>query len=244
MKMWKLAPAVIALSLSTSAFAAKLNVPDDFPNSFHMDLLAGNVFVNAGGSFDMFPNKVGSQVNFDATVFDGIGAGEGTSSLTLTSTDDWKISDFFFFGNTGSIFIDGNGTGSLVDNGNGTGEWTLDIPLYILWNNIHIDLDSFSLSTNATYQLTDANGNPPIDPETGLPISQISGSSMSYETGDAFLVGQGTVIDNEFFNGIQITMGVYGNDPVLLATPIPSAVWLFGSGLIGLFGLARRKADA
>lgn len=28
------------------------------------------------------------------------------------------------------------------------------------------------------------------------------------------------------------------------AVPIPSAVWLFGSGLIGLIGLARRKANA
>ena len=28
------------------------------------------------------------------------------------------------------------------------------------------------------------------------------------------------------------------------AVPVPSAVWLFGSGLIGLIGLARRKANA
>ncbi len=26
--------------------------------------------------------------------------------------------------------------------------------------------------------------------------------------------------------------------------PVPAAVWLFGSGLIGLFGIARRKAHA
>ena len=26
------------------------------------------------------------------------------------------------------------------------------------------------------------------------------------------------------------------------AVPIPAAVWLFGSGLVGLFGLARRRA--
>lgn len=28
------------------------------------------------------------------------------------------------------------------------------------------------------------------------------------------------------------------------AVPIPAAVWMFGSGLIGLIGLARRKANA
>ena len=31
---------------------------------------------------------------------------------------------------------------------------------------------------------------------------------------------------------------------VLTAIPVPAAVWLFGSGLIGLIGLARRKAHA
>ena len=28
------------------------------------------------------------------------------------------------------------------------------------------------------------------------------------------------------------------------AVPVPAAVWLFGSGLIGLVGLARRKTNA
>ena len=65
---------------------------------------------------------------------------------------------------------------------------------------------------------------------------------MDYETGDAFLVGQSTLVEpGHAFDGMRITLGMYGNDPVLLATPIPSAVWLFGSGLIGLIGLARRK---
>jgi hypothetical protein len=29
-----------------------------------------------------------------------------------------------------------------------------------------------------------------------------------------------------------------------LAIPIPSAIWLFGSGLLGLIGIARRKRAA
>ena len=37
------------------------------------------------------------------------------------------------------------------------------------------------------------------------------------------------------------TLGMYGNDPVVSAVPVPAAVWLFGSGLIGLIGIARRK---
>jgi hypothetical protein len=29
-----------------------------------------------------------------------------------------------------------------------------------------------------------------------------------------------------------------------MAVPVPAAVWLFGSGLLGLIGVARRKARA
>jgi len=238
MKIWKLATAAILFCLSTSVFAAKLNVPDDFPNSFFMDLLAGNVFVSGGGSFDMFPNGEGSQIYFDATAFDNVGTGYGTSDLTLTGADDLKISDFTFFNTAGSLFVDGNGTGTLVDNGNGTGEWTLDIPLYAIWNDIRIDFSDFNLSSSASYQL----GANFYDPLTDQFINELSGTSMSYETGDTFLVGQGVVTDTTSpFYGIEITMGVYGNDPVLSEVPVPAAVWLFGSGLIGLIGVARRN---
>ncbi|MCW9024648.1 MAG: VPLPA-CTERM sorting domain-containing protein [Gammaproteobacteria bacterium] len=39
--------------------------------------------------------------------------------------------------------------------------------------------------------------------------------------------------------GQQTTAEIYAT---LTAVPVPAAVWLFGSGLIGLFGLAKRKA--
>ena len=34
---------------------------------------------------------------------------------------------------------------------------------------------------------------------------------------------------------------VQSGDVVALATPVPPALWLFGSGLFGLVGMARRK---
>ena len=33
----------------------------------------------------------------------------------------------------------------------------------------------------------------------------------------------------------------FGSDAAFLTTPVPAAVWLFGSGLLGLFGIARRR---
>lgn len=55
--------------------------------------------------------------------------------------------------------------------------------------------------------------------------------------------------EGELFTGFNLTSNTWGTaaalDNVTLGTtivPVPSAVWLFGSGLIGLIGLARRKS--
>jgi len=62
-----------------------------------------------------------------------------------------------------------------------------------------------------------------------------------------FDLTQGDIVlsDNGFDLFIDYTGGD-GNDIVLTtimpsAVPVPAAVWLFGSGLIGLVGVARRK---
>lgn len=63
-------------------------------------------------------------------------------------------------------------------------------------------------------------GLPDVDYVGGLNISFTTTASM----GDAFTTS-------------DITSGDILNQPV----PVPAAVWLFGSGLIGLIGIARRK---
>ena len=55
-----------------------------------------------------------------------------------------------------------------------------------------------------------------------------------------------------FDSGLQFSVykpefKLYGwavRDGDVLAAPLPAAVWLFGSGLLGLIGIARRKAYA
>ena len=49
---------------------------------------------------------------------------------------------------------------------------------------------------------------------------------------------------NMSFNNIEDSSIDYTWSVEVSPVPIPSAVWLFGSGLIGLIGLARRKANA
>jgi len=49
----------------------------------------------------------------------------------------------------------------------------------------------------------------------------------------------GGVSAHTSLGGVQLTNSTYGTD--VSAVPVPAAVWLFGSGLIGLVGLVKRK---
>jgi len=49
-------------------------------------------------------------------------------------------------------------------------------------------------------------------------------------------VGTSTAYYEEWITG-YVPTAMFGGSPV----PIPASVWLFGSGLIGLIGIARRK---
>lgn len=76
---------------------------------------------------------------------------------------------------------------------------------------------------------------------------------------NSILVANQTINANDFgflslsgFTGLdEVTIGVTGTfvDPdfdnlTYQVVPVPSAVWLFGSGLLGLVGMARRKKTA
>lgn len=55
------------------------------------------------------------------------------------------------------------------------------------------------------------------------------------------LQGTGTNYSDFTWSGpISSTFGSVNTDQVISAVPVPAAVWLFGSGLLGLIGVARR----
>jgi len=88
-----------------------------------------------------------------------------------------------------------------------------------------------------------------------------SGSSIGAVLGSTLNLGQDNLTNSAFsFGGLSflftINAGstgypnnftnfdvrVIGGDVSLTPVPVPAAVWLFGSGLLGLVGMARRKA--
>ncbi len=56
-------------------------------------------------------------------------------------------------------------------------------------------------------------------------------------TGDTCMTGHSVELV-----GYAGTMGAIPVSLNISAVPVPAAVWLFGSGLLGLVGVARRKA--
>lgn len=83
--------------------------------------------------------------------------------------------------------------------------------------------------------LFDWHGNTDIDVLNVFDVSYI-GSDTIYTPTD---------VDSNGIVGFSMVDGPFqGSDMAtafVVATPIPTAVWLFGSGLIGLIGIARRK---
>lgn len=230
-----------------------LNVPGDFSqpiNNFSMYLLGGWFNVDSpdgnGGAISVVSkvlNTTGKQIQFTASQFDHVGPGQGTSILNANFNHYEIGSTANLFGAPVSIYLNGQATGTLIDNSDSTqGQWTLNTHLYADWNgNIGMDLGIMPLSTSASYSyvsggFNDANGN--WSPGTTVIAA---GNIMDYHTGLAYMVGQG-IMQNGPFQGIRVTVGLEGQDPLAAPVPLPAAAWLLGSGLLGLIGVARRKA--
>lgn len=234
-----------------------LNVPGDFSqpvNYFSMYLLGGQFNIEEWGenapwvpSGHMVANTVGKQINFTATQFNHIGAGQGTSFLSA-NFDHYVIASGNITGGITSdtipVYLDGNATGTLVDNGDGTGNWTLASHMYANFGpsiyanspsgDLIVDMGVIQLTTNATYSYASSC----VDANCQfVNFSSETGEAMNYHTGLAYLVGQ-TLTSY----GYRVTVGLYGQDPVASPVPAPAAAWLMGSGLLGLIGVARRKA--
>ena len=88
-----------------------------------------------------------------------------------------------------------------------------------------------------------------LDNECGIDVSCHGGTSAYYDSNNiavaanqsAGLGWSSTDANPPLWNEDDST-GRIGSFLVTTVVPVPSAVWLFGSGLLGLIGLARRKA--
>lgn len=69
-------------------------------------------------------------------------------------------------------------------------------------------------------------------------LATITCETFACADGEAFTLEYSTLVPNDTFIWTPYMLHLEGT---ISAVPIPSAVWLFGTGLIGLIGMARRK---
>ena len=133
-------------------------------------------------------------------------------------------SAWYFFGNTG-MHYSASATSIIGDDGS---DGTVDLDFSgwgANWFGADIDLSSGAHA-----------GNP-----DGVP-NITCGTDCS--VGDNFTLNYSATVpvgDPSGFGGAKYELIMVGSIAAASTVPIPAAVWLFGSGLIGLMGLARRK---
>jgi len=132
-----------------------------------------------------------------------------------------------------SLFLNGSGLQNLYLAGSDLGA------LFSGYNN-NFSWGEFSLGSSVSAHLWDGNANSGAalyvgQVDLGGGLGQLAGITSDFNiyynpnlSGNAYLGGQTYAL-----NGLGFLMPA--------AVPIPPAVWLFGSGLLGLIGIARRK---
>ena len=72
------------------------------------------------------------------------------------------------------------------------------------------------------------------------------GQTLAYDFGLISDIGNSYtnfILDPDIWTGVQYEFDIYGNDPLISSVPLPAAIWLFGSGLVGLIWGSRESND-
>jgi hypothetical protein len=211
---------------SDSTAPSGLRTPINGSLSANIDSGAGNMSLTPF-SFNSSGLAFAASISLQA-IGDGMG-GPGTLLLGNMS--------FNWFGNTGipvSIVWDAQGLFEAINSGSlGVGSVITggDIPASdnATFGSVSMPLGASPLATT-TWNTTDiglvALG---TNPSGTLPLSDdgIAGSPMATSPFPAFNM-------NYDFTSLQVTS-------IVSTVPVPAAVWLFGSGLLGLIGVAKRR---
>lgn len=246
-----LAPGDYTMTIRTTPTLYGLGIPDVG--------CVGTVCANTSFTFGGFPSATQSNTVTDNGVtvngFGGV-AGDGHAGvISLTVNADSSLS--FTGGSVDTIL--GTAAANFAQNLN-LGSWTGSIDAA---GNIDFTPTgregntSNPVISNARWNVDDFNdpgGNTWTDFTTGTSGGTVLGDTTTSSTiagqaldasNHAVLVSSSTVGGDfgSFFGGVYYEAWSVDFAPAAVI-PVPAAVWLFGSGLIGLVGVARRRKNA
>ena len=247
---------------ATSASPAKFNIPGDFPGNFRIDFLGTDFKLNGDSAGAL---STASTIQF--SVGSETSPGSGIYNITV-SPSGFDFLGFVALGLPFDVF--GAGTGSGTFNSI-TGDWAIDMPtlfvnvsgsgpgqvsygtrldFHLTTSNIFISTDNFGggyWTTTATPMVIDESSSTPwgdLNLVAGGRVPNSADLLLSYDYDLINSIGstyKNFQLDTDVWEGVPYEFDIYGNDPQISNVPLPAAVWLLGSGLLGLTGIAGRK---
>ena len=243
---------IVRLGITGMYISGEYNLSDgELTKSVGLESISGT-FNQSGG---IHRNIIGSPVSISGT-YNLTGGIYQTDRLTINSGGT-----FNFDGGTLSV---GNFTGDLVNNGGtlapGSSPGTTNIT-----GNYSQSIDSvYAAELGGTapgeFDVLDVAGVATLNGRLDVTLFDLGGGEFNPSLGDSFDILLAETISGEFDYYMLPTLDeglrwdvsyladeIDSTDIVRLsveAVPIPPSVWLFGSGLLGLIGIARRKKAA
>lgn len=206
-----------------------LTIQDGVPN---LDAYGNVTSITTGSWFGMDTDKNSKIAGTEQTPIDGLNGITIGSTQTPGDIDQWM-----FFGNQGQDYTTVAPTGSTEAGINMSG-WT------VLWNGVNVPMGSGAwtpVNCGAAHMgctgVTFASG-----------VGSLSWDGVYGSTYELWYSATVPAGDASGFGGVQyllyLTGTVEAGTPPPPPVPVPAAAWLLGSGLVGLVGIARRKAKA
>ena len=222
MKIFKMAAVTAALVVSTSANAALI------------ERLGGLAYYDDVADLTWLAdaNAAGTHMNWaDSNAW--------AAGLTVGGVDGWRLANTVDEGNDGATYTSVyNG----VDFGyNITSHSELSNMFYNVLGNTAC-YDSGGVSTGCTFPTWGLTNTGPFSNLQSDRYWSATEYALSSSHAWTFNMQLGMQAYNGDKTGTAYAWAVQSGD--VSAVPVPAAVWLFGSGLVGLVGLARRKRHA
>lgn len=228
---------------------AKFDLPGDFPGKFYIDFTATSFFYSFLNGFVAGFGSLSTESTITFTVADQQQENPDRYNLSV-DPGDFKFLDLRASqGSTNPVSIWGAGTGvGWIDTA--TGDWELNMPTLIApesQSNIEVYFVRDLLFSTLNPGGAAMNLNP-NDTDWGQ-LTIANNGTLASENFDEALLNK-IISENNLASAIDpfdaesyplvFDFVIEGVDPIS-AVPVPAAAWLFGSALIGLVGVKRKK---